>query len=304
MITCKDATFAGLGDLVCKVGNVNGGILEKKGTTYTDSTFVSLSTRHTNIASKTLASRVSFILDFEGGFEPTTDDPNITTSNLGVKYMDGKPIPSAIGYLNVGQCDYASFASWENQLWDLTLTTDELNTHIGTRKADLSIKGFRVRIAFVNGLPKVGAGQQNYPVHIFFMSSDEFKKGVYAKPGYMLSDLRDYVPAGLSLSVTTAYTTGTGTMVVRVVKRGTNTGHTGLLAAAFPVRSSVATPQPVGVTTLAEIGGGDYTLTIQKDTGGEPASLAVNDTFILQAEADDATYQTYVSNLSEQTVLV
>ena len=110
---------------------------------------------------------------------------------------------------------------------------------------------------------------------------------------FTYDDLINYVPVGLTLRVTTAYTAGD--VIVQVNKLGSNDAMTGLIAGDFEVMKSNAEPTVV-VTVLVEDGLGQYTLTIKKDNDGTPANLAATDYVILQAHDDDATYFTYMSN--------
>lgn len=302
-MNCIPIFFSGLGDANCMVGRINGGILVKKGGTDTDATFVSDSGHHTKIASSTLLERTEFVLRFNNGLEVTTDDPQIQTSNLNVKLIDGKPVPSAIGMLDVSGCDYQSMLGLEDALWEFIPFTDK-GKQIGTRKSDDTIKGYRTRIQFVNGFPKSDNAQLNYPVYIFTQAQEEFEKSVYASPSYSLADLLNYVPAGLSVSQVSAYTAAGGELTVKVVERCTEIGVEDLLAANFPFLSSFqTTPTPVGVTGLVENGLGEYVLTIEKDTGGVPENLEVGDRFLLQVEETSGSFQTTVSNTYLREVL-
>ena len=303
MANCNVGVFSGLADVICQLGKINGIMVTEKGTAFTDATFIAPSTHHVGIASITTASRTSMVYPMKRGYENTTDDITIQTSNLGYKEKDGEPIPSMVGMLDVGAVDYQTLQDLETSLWDIVLFTDK-KKQVGCKNSSGSTKGFRARIAFKYGLPPSDNVQTSYPVYIFFDDADEFKNVVYASPSYSFQDLRDYVPVGLDMSITTAYATGTSTVIVKVVKRGTGVGLAGLVAADFEVLESNGT-SVVGVVSIVDNGQGSYDVIIQEDTAGSANALESGEYYILQASDEDATptYLTYLSNAIKETVV-
>ena len=296
-MSCETGYFAGLSDVICKLGKINGFMLTDKGTTFTDTQFVTESVHHLGIASATTASRDSMVFPVLN-YENTTDDVTIQTSNLGYKDTDGKPIPSALFHIDVGACDYQTLKGLEGKLFDVILFTDE-GKQIGARTSTLStVKGFRAKIAFKYGLPPSDNGQLQFAVYMFFRSQSEFENVTYASPSYSFTDLVDFVPVGLTVRVTTAYVTGTKTTVVMVTKRSTGLGHIGLAAADFEILESTG-EATVSVVSFTDNGLGSYDLVIQN---GSSAALASGEWYKLQASDDDATYNTYQSNVMKETV--
>jgi len=301
-MSCETGYFSGLSDVICKLGKINGFMLTDKGTTFTDLTFVTESTHHVGIASVTTASRTSMVYPVLN-WENTTDDVTIQTSNLGFKDTDGKPMPSALAHIDVSACDYQTLKDLEGKLFDVILFTDE-GKQLGTRKTINSVKGFRAKIAFKYGLPPSDNGQLQFAVYIFFRATDEFENVVYETPSYSFSDLVDFVPVGLNVKVTTAYTSGSGQVTVKVTKRSTGVGLTGLVAADFEVLESNGSA-PVSTTVATDSGLGVYVLTVHEDVGGSPTALDVGEYFVMQVSDEDSgpTYLTYQSNVIKETVL-
>ena len=301
-MSCKTGYFAGLSDVICKLGKINGIMLTEKGTTFTDTTFEAESTHHAAIAAIASASRNSMVYPVIN-YENTTDDVTVQTSNLGFKDTDGKPLPSMLLHIDVGVGDYQTLKGLEGKLFDVVLFTDQMQ-QLGTRKTTIStIKGFRAKIAFKYDLPKSDNGQLQFAMYVFFRAQNEFENLVFVNPDYSFADLVDFVPIGLDLRVTTAYNTSTGIVVVKATVRSTGLGKTGLLAADFEILESVCDLAPAVVTSLTDDGLGYYSILIQ-DSTGTPENLAAGEWYKMQASDEDATptYNTYQSNAMKETV--
>jgi hypothetical protein len=294
---CETGTFAGLSDIICRLGKINGIQLVKKGTTFTEATFAAEATHHLNIASKTLAERISMVYPIFS-FEKTTDDVTILTSALGIKSMDGNPVPSGIANMEISAADYQTLKGLENQWQEIILYTDE-RKQIGYQVGGV-YKGLKAKIAFKYDLPEDDP-QTSYKMYIFFRSSDQFKNLAYAGADYGVGDLIDFVPVGMKLEITTPYVTGTSTVVVKVTKRGTGDAVLSLTAADFGIVDSDGLPV-VSVVSITDNGGGSYSLLLQADTAGVPVALTAGKYYILQASQSDATYATYLSNVVREVV--
>lgn len=290
-MSCKPAVFSGLGECKKLMDKMNGMVLYKKGTTFTSTTALDLSVVRTKIADDEFANRTATALPIMS-FENTTDDISILTTQLGRKITDGKPIPSGVIYLDASMCDYKAI----NELEDIVLEAEPYFQD-GTKwlsiKSDGTYKPFKVRLSTKFGLPPEDK-TQSYPVYLFFESYQEFEDVVVVSPEYTFNDVLDIVPVGLSMSIVTAYTGGN--VVVKVTERcKPDVGVTGLTSATdFPVISSNGSPV-VAVTSVVENGQGQYTLTIKTDSGGTPANLASSEYATIQAQDDDGTYATYLS---------
>ena len=291
--------FAGLADCQSLLKKVKGVMVTEKGTTYTFATFVTESVLHLGIADATTANRNASVFPFLN-YERTTDDPSIQTSNLGIKDKDLDPPPSMQGWLDASFCDYKTLHSLEGLALDIVLFTTD-GKQIGTVKSDGSVKGFRAKISTRKDLPPSDNAQASYPVDILFRNASEFENAVVFEPDYSFDDVLDFVPAGLNVRITTAYSVSTGKVTVKVTERCTDTGKTGLAAADFEVLASDG-DAPVSVTVATDNGLGEYELTINEDVGGTPSALDSGDFYKLQVSDDDSTYVTFLSNVIKEVV--
>ncbi len=293
---CTNAYFNGWGTCASLMEKMNGAAIQEKGNTWTDITVITAASWRTGIADDDSSVRNILALPILS-FENSTDDVEITTTQLGKKSITGKPIPSALIYLDASLCDY-------KQLHALAGTQYEFIPHFQdgsrwmTRKSDGTLKGFRCKLDLKAGLPPEDKSQ-SFPVYLFFDSYTEFEDVVLINPDFNFADVMDYSPAALNIRETTAY--AAGDVVVKVTKRGTGEGMAGLVAGDFEVMDSNAEPTVV-VTAAVDNGLGQYTLTIQKDNDGTPADLVAGEFAVLQAHDDDATYVTYLSHAVKITV--
>jgi len=287
---CTNANFGGWSSCAALMEKMNGGSLQNKGVTWTDTTAVASATWHGKIAGLTEATRTALMTPINA-FENTTDDVEITTSQLGKKSITGKPIPSGIIYLDASIGDYKSLHTLEDTWFEFVPFFQD-GTYWMTRKTDGSLKGFRCKVGTKAGLPPDDKSQ-SYPLYLFFDNYAEFEDVVVVSPDFNFSDLMDYSAVGLDFRVTTAM--AAGDVTVQVDKRGTGEGLTGLIASDFEVLASNAEPT-VAVTVLVENGLGSYTLTIKADNDGTPTNLASGEYVTLQASKNDGTYVTYLSS--------
>lgn len=289
-MSCENAYFSGWGACAALMDKMNGGSLQDKGVTWTDTTAVDSATWHGKIAGLTDAARTVLMTPINA-FENTTEDVEMTTTQLGKTSITGKPIPKGIIYLDASLCDYKQLHALEDSYFEY-VPFFQNGSYWMTRKTDGTLKGFRCKMYTKAGLPPEDK-TQSYPVYLMFDNYAEFEDVVVISPDFGFNDLVDYSPVGLDIRVTTAYTGGD--VVVKVTTRCTGNGKTGLLAADFAVLNSSAEPTVV-VTAAVDDGLGQYTLTIQKDNDGTPANLAAGEYAVIQAADDDATYVTYLSH--------
>ena len=295
---CKQSFYAGLADCKALWKKVDGIAIMDKGVTFTKTTFIAPGTWHTAIASATFATRTTMILPFLN-YENTTDDASIQTGNLGAKRKDLDPPPSMQGWLNLSPCDYKTLFGLEGISFEVVLILKG-GLLFGTEKNDGNIKGCRATISLRRNIPPSDNAMSSYPVDIFFDFVDEFEDFHIAQPDFRFNTLVDFIPNGYTLSVVTAIIQATGVIVIQVDLRCTGTGVTGLTAPDFEIAASNA-EGVVAVQSIVEDGGGQYTLTIKEDGGA--TFIPVGEWFELFAGDDDATYQTFVSNLIKETVL-
>lgn len=286
-MNCKNAYFSGWGECAKLMEKMNGGSLQNKGVSWTDTTAVSSSTWHGLIAALTEAARTVLMTPINA-FENTTEDVEIITTQLGKGSIVGKPIPKGIIYLDASICDYKTLHALEGTWFEFAPFFQDGSMWM-TRNSSGALKGFRCKIGTKAGLPPEDKSQ-SYPMYLFFDNYTEFENVVVVTPDFTFSDLLDFSAIGLEFKITTAM--AAGDVVVQVNKRGSGDAMTGLAIADFEVLASNA-EAPVVVTVLVEDGLGQYTLTIKK--GAAAANLATGEYAVLQASDDDATYVTYLS---------
>lgn len=291
-MSCKTAYFNGWGECASLLEKMNGAVLQDKGNTWTDTTGITASDWKTAIADDDSSTRNALPLPVLS-FENTTDDIEITTSPLGKKGKGADPYPSGIIYLDAGLCDYKHLHDIQDIQYEF-IPFFQGGTHWMTRKADGTLKGFRVKVGTKAGLPPEDSNQ-SFPLYLFFDSVEEFENVVVLSDyDWAYNDILDYTPVALEIRVTTDYASGDVTLLA--LKRGTGEVMTGLdQTTDWEIMKSNATPTVV-VTTVTEDGLGYYTLTIKKDNDGTPANLTSSDYVYLQAHDDDGTYLTYISN--------
>jgi len=287
-MSCELSNFSGWADCSSMMKLMTGGALQKKGATFTDASAEDQTAWHNAIAGITGSARTALMLRINS-FTNSTAAPTITKTTVGKNFVTEKSIPFGELDLENSIADYVNLHKLRDTSFEF-IPFFEDGSYWLTRKSDGSLKGFRSRVEAVAGLPPSDL-TKGYPLHIFFDYYEEFENVVVVRPDFFFSDLYDYSPVGLQMRVTTAYTGGD--VIVQVNKRGTSIGYAGLLAAKFLILLSNAAA-PVAVTTAVDNGLGQYTLTIQK--GAVPASLAAGDYVVLQAQDDDATFVTYLSN--------
>jgi len=294
-MSCIDANFGGLSGCKHLLKNMVGAVIQKKNSTWTDATIVSLAAWHTAIADDDSAVRTALPLPFLF-FTNTTDEPTINSApGTGKKYKDNNPIPSGVIYLNSNIEEYLQINNLKGSDFELIPFFDD-GTFWATRKGDGKLKGFRVTLDANVGLPPEDKNN-SFPVYTFFDSYREFENAVIVQDfNFSMDDLLNYVPVALKAWVKTPYATGTVTL--KVVKIGSNAPFTtGAAAGDFPIRRSINATPTVVVTAVDVTGAalGEYVLTIKKDNDGTPANLDATDTVFLQVQDDDATYITYTS---------
>lgn len=291
MLNCAKhpIAFAGYGTLNALLEKVQGATLIKPGNTFTATTFISAATWRTLIAA--VAGMNALPLSTKRGYENTTEDLPLETSNLGMKEKTDDPLPSMIGYLEGSYCDYKTIKALDGQSFDVVLHLKN-GVQYASQNAALAVKGFRATIYTRHNLPLVETRQNSYPVYIVFDSIEEFENDVVAQPPYTFRTILDYRPAGLNVVVTTVLTTDT--IIINVTNRSDGTPKTGLLAADFEI---IATNAPdVNVDSIVDNLDGSYDLVVQRLSGSVPADLEAGEFAWIQTTADDATYITFAGN--------
>lgn len=289
---CETPYFSGLGTCQALLPKVVAVGITLKGTTFTDATFVTESTWKAGISTSTAANRNTIIVPLRV-YEKTSDEPEITTSNLGIKDKTNEPAPSMVGYAYAGIMDYVYMHVLAGNKFDVVLFLQD-GSQVACRKSDNAIKGFRAMIETRADLPMADNAQNSYPLYFFFQSADEFKNLVIKHPDYSYNDLLDYVPVGADVYQGSTLSASTGVVTLNVYARGTTKPVLGLVTADFTVLESNGTAT-VAVSTVTEVGQGVYTVTIQEDTGGTANALEAGEWAVVQVNKIASTFITYAS---------
>ncbi len=291
MNKCDNVDFNGWGSCAALLEMMNGGALQIKGNTWTDASAIALSSWATVIRDDDIAVRNMLMLPVLS-FVNTTDELEILSSPLGKKSPGLKPIPSGIIYLETSVCDYKHLIPLEDT-WYEFFPFFQGGKYWQTRKSDGTLKGFRVKLGFVAGMPPEDKNN-SFPMYIFFDDYSEFEQIVQISPDFKFSDLWNYSPAGLEVRVTIAYTSSE--IFIQVNKRGSGDPFTTGVVANFQIRKSNATPTVV-VTALDDAGAalGTYGLTIQKNNAVLAADLDATDYVDLQVDFSDGDNTMFLS---------
>lgn len=205
------------------------------------------------------------------GYEPTTDDPNIITSdNTTIKTVTTFPVPSATANLRSNACDF-------NELTRILKNTKVRVIYIhedGSVKLEVTedgkYRGLEAKVTAINrGIHEPTDVNTNFRIWINHEDYDAFTVAGLFKPLFNVNTtLTKSMPTGMNMSVVTPYVVGTGIVRVSIVQRCTTTAVTGAEAApyVFSVVDSSYLNTPA-VTLIAPVAGqpDQYDLTLNKE---------------------------------------
>jgi len=288
----KVAVFAGRSGVDRLLASVTAMALIKKGNTFTDATFVSGTSWKTLLAAE--AGAEALVLTFKRGIEITTPERTRDTSNLGFTETTRVGLPAYTAYLDGGVCDYETLAAFNSGEYDIVLFLED-GRIMGTRNLSLASKGFRGKIEVDTAkLPMVEDRQKSYPIWVDFADLSEFAASWIATPDFTLTEVIDYVPAGLNVVATGLLTT---TVDLKVTKRSDGSGVEGLVVGGANVVAHSNSISDVAVTVLADNGAGSYTATIVKDSTGTPIALASGEWVEIQLTKVTTGFVDYAGNV-------
>jgi len=273
-------------------------ILTDKGTTMTAANAATLGTTAGGWKSilcpilSTSAIEKGVLIDAYRGFEVTTPETEKGTSNLGLTEKVGNEKPSATAYGMMNYLEYASYFAADGKAFDIPLVAENGNILL-TQKSDGTLKGFRGRVMVQKGgIPKVGADlQKECPFWLYFDDPSEWEAIIEVDPDFTYTDLRDIVPVGLNVKVTTPYESTGGTLTAKITQRGSIEPFTSLtnvvtqwqIVAAY--NDATVAVASVGVTGAAT---GSYAPVLTAGLVG-PVYARVS--------VETATQRTFVSNV-------
>jgi len=156
-----------------------------------------------------------------------------------------------------------------------------------TKDSEGNDVGFRSNFTIRKNGPMADNPAEGTPVYIDFLYKDQMDNGYVSTPSFTVLELRDTVPVGLAMTVTTPW--AATNVTVKITKRCSNEPYefTAADPANFPILSAKADAAPtitdVDDTNKAQ---GIYILT----TG-----VGVTDDIVIRAIDDDGSNRTHVS---------
>jgi len=283
--SCGAFISAGLGDCNGRTQPIIGALISAKNTTYTYAELQTIAKTKTNVS---LAAGIVSIYVPVSGFNNTSDEANVETSNTGVKGVFTQPVPSIRIFLDRSYDDYRQFFRMNSTVVEVELITSDGKRGL-VPVSNGSFKGLRGQLYASSAFPNFENNQEAHPIDIFFKDVAEFQGLNFMPMNYTASEIEGLVPVGLTLEATAPYAVPAGTIAVKATKRNSAVGYAGLDVWVV-VNSNVAN---AAVTAVAGTDG-SYTLTVQKSA--VPEDLAAGDYVTVQANKTVATYATYITN--------
>ena len=284
--------FVGRSGNECYPSKPQAALITRPGESYTAAQLADLTTAmRTVIAGKT-AGIQGDILVFNAD-EKTTDDVNITTTNLNHKVIADKPLPSMIGYLRETFCDYMAQNGYDGQIVDVLMYLEGKKWDV-TINYDGTFSGYRHVINKKND-HRSDPLSNSYPFYFFAQDIDQWDNRKLIPVDYTLTNFTNLAPVGLNMEIATPYDIGTGILQVKITTRDrVGFAPTPILADADfeTLFTSVNTP----AISISDFDGVSiYDLLIQKDA--IPVNLAAGDKLKIRVtdEAAVATFYGYVS---------
>lgn len=282
--SCGAFLSAGLGDCNGRTQPIIGVIISAKNTTYTYAELQTIAKTKTNIS---LAAGIVSIYVPVSGFNNTSDEANVETSNTGVKGVFTQPVPSARIFLDRSFDDYRQFFRMNSTVVEVEFITSDAKRGL-VPISNGRYKGMRGQIYAGAAFPNFENNQEAHPIDIFFKDVSEFQNIEFMQMPYSASEIEGLVPVGLTLRATGAYNGTTGEIVVKATKRNSAVGYAGLDVYAV-IDSNVAGATVTGVAGTD----GTYTVTALKNTTDE---LVDGDYITIQMNKTVSTYATYITN--------
>ena len=193
------------------------------------------------------------------GYERTSDEPTINTTQVGRKTMTRKPAPSGLFYLRANISDYneimRAFKNATKRVWFVLAD----GTFIGYRDPNADkVWGFKAEVnAATGGVPLPDAIENAFPLWINFMNYIEFENQYAYTPEWSVQgELPAAMPVSYSMRlVSGAIAAATGVINVNIFKRA-GVAITGLVIADFEVIEDTLT-NPV-ISGVTDNGSGNY----------------------------------------------
>mgnify|MGYP001765620590 CR=1 FL=1 len=230
-------------------------------------------------------------------YSPTTDDPNIVTNAVSkAKSITNRPVPSFEFMLDANVCDFKAILQtlkggvygifFEMQDGTIQGYLDQSGTEVGY------FKPYKARInAYTKGAQEIDSNE-SFKLYVNFLNSNELENQFYLEPSWSVTELLDAMPIGLNIVKTAIITAATATQAFQVNTRCAE-GKTGLVVGNLEFsasKSNVATPN---AGTFAEVGGGAYTVVVEK---GVSTPIVSGDLVYMRVKVLSGSDVTHLSN--------
>lgn len=204
-------------------------------------------------------------------YNNTTDAPNIVTGSVSkTKKVTNRPVPSFEFMLESNFCDFKEvLRTLKGGVYGVFY---ELHGGIILGTQDVSgaeigyFKPFKVRIDAVSKLlAEVDAGNSAFMVYVNHLNYAQVENQFYLEPAWDTAELAEAMPIGLNLYATGIITAATAVQEFKVAVRcGEN--KTGLVVGDLEFSTTMSNVLTPNAGTFAELGGGVYTVVVEKAT--------------------------------------
>lgn len=212
MSECKPVYYSGLGDCQKLFERIVGFLKIDKKTAISDEKLIATWTAIMAGAS----SQTGIYIPISNGYQNNTAEPTFTASNTGNNRKEDDPNVNLLGFFSGSYCDYKTFFPADDSLIDFVAVLDDGSLWLTKSKAGAS-EGFRARFNIRKNAPQADSKLENFPIYINFEYSDELDRGFVSTPSFSLKQLRDIVPVGLAMEVTTAW--AANAVTVKITER-------------------------------------------------------------------------------------
>lgn len=232
-------------------------------------------------------------------YDVTTDDPNIVTQPVNKsKIITNEPVPSFVAYLNSNSCDYKELENtlkggtygvfYELHNGDIMGTIDQSGTNIG------SFKPLRATMNAISKQFQEIDSTQAFRVYVNHTSVKEFKSKFFLETVWDTTELNEAMPVGLNMLKTAAYAAGDQAVQIKI-RCGAN--KTDIVVGDFETDETQGNVSTPAVTAIVNDGGGNYTLTVEKNV--VPESLVDGDVAAIRVKIVSGSDITHVSGWVE-----
>lgn len=210
-------------------------------------------------------------------YSPTTDDPNVITNAVSkAKSINNNPVPSFEFMLDSNSCDFKEILNTlEGGIYGVFFEMQDgtIEGHVDQSGAEIGyFKPFTAQVkSFTKGAQEIDSNEA-FKLYVNFKKYAQIKNYFLFSPAWGVDELLEAMPIGLMAIKTAVYATGDQTVNIKI---RCASGYTGLVVGDFEESASMSNVSTPAVTAIVDDGGGNYTLTVQKDVS--PVDLVAGD---------------------------